>query len=169
MNKQRVTEVFENNEPNTPMSKEESMIFLNLLMTKEKDFLIDINEINKESKTYKHFKGLIESFLAQVFLKRLSTLTKLRITLGGLIVLIQYMNNPAIAVTYAYYLNSKLPEGTLVTLEEIGNVFPWGFFSKEQIEKMWDELKVKSTDALDECVCYGAADNLLDYVEFWEK
>jgi hypothetical protein len=169
MSKERIFYVFEQHEPKTPMSKSETEIFLKLLMTEDKEFSVDINEINKENDVYKHFKPLIESFQAQVFLKRLEILTKLHITLGALIILLQYFKTPAVSVAYAFYLHKKLPPNTPITVNTMGDVFPWGFFSEQQFNIIWSTLKIKSTDAIDEWHCYGAPDNLLDYAEPWEK
>jgi hypothetical protein len=139
-------------------------------MFTDKEFYEDLNEIDKDSEIYKHFKPLIESFPSQIFLKRLAGLTELRMTLGALIILSLYMKNPGICAMYAYYLYHKLPPNTLITLDKFSiNLFPWGMFSKAQLDKIWDAQKRESEDETKDCTCIGAPDNLLDYLETWKS
>lgn len=170
MDKQRLIDAFTKNTPRTQMSEEETMIMMKLMLSKEPEFSCDVNELDKNSEVYKHFKPLINGFQMQIFLKRLEHLAKLRISLSAFIAIAQHLESAGDAVMYAYYLSHKLPKDSFVGIQEIaGILFPWGFFSKEQLNAIWDEQKVREDDGLDECHCYGAHDNLLDYVEFWEK
>lgn len=170
MNKERLIEAFKKNQPSEPMTEEETTFFFNVLMSKEPEFSNDINELDKESELYKHFKPLINGFQMQIFLKRLEHLTTLRITFGAFLLIALHLENAGSAVMHAFYLHHKLPLNTLVTTNEVAmDLFPWGFFSKEQLSAIWDAQKVRPDDGLDECHCYGAPDNLLDYVEIWNK
>jgi hypothetical protein len=152
------------------MSEQETKIMINLMLSTDAALSTDINELDKKSKLYKHFEPLIKGFQMQIFLKRLEHLANLRITLGAFIMIAQHLNSAGDAVMYAYYLFHKLPANSLIGANEVSEqLFPWGFFSAEQLEKIWDIQKVRKDDGLDECTCYGAHDNLLDYVETWKK
>jgi hypothetical protein len=170
MNIERLTNAFKENQPRTPMSEEETMIMLNIMMSKEPEFSTDVNELDNTSEVYKHFKPLIGGFQMQIFLKRLEHLAGLRISLGAFLLISQHLNSAGDAVMYAYYMSRKLSKNSLVGFDEVTKaLFPWGYFSEEQLKKIWDAQKVRPEDGLDECKCYGAPDNLLDYVEIWER
>jgi hypothetical protein len=94
----------------------------------------------------------------------------MKISLGAFLMIAIHLESAGIAVMYAYYISQKLPKNSFIDIDEASTkLFPWGFFSEEQLNAMWDAQKVRPDDGLDECTCYGAHDNLLDYVEFWEK
>lgn len=170
MNKERLTSIFDKNRPNTPMTQDETMMFFNIMMSKDENISKDIDEIDKTSELYKHFEPLIKGFQMQVFLKRLEHLAKMKISLGAFLIIVIHLESAGSAVMYAYYIFHKLPKNCFIGVEEVSSkLFPWGFFSEEQLKAMWDAQKVRKDDGLDECTCYGAPDNLLDYVEFWEK
>jgi len=170
MNKQRLTKIFDENRPSTPMTEDETKFFMHLIMSSDENLAKDINEVDKNSEIYKHFKRLVDGFQMQIFLKRLENLAKMKISFGAFLMIAIHLYNAGIAVMYAYYIFHKLPKNCFVGAEEVSaKLFPWGFFSDEQLEKMWDAQKVLSSDGLDECHCIGAPDNLLDYYEFWEK
>jgi hypothetical protein len=170
MNKERLIEAFKKNRPSEPMTEEETTFFFNIFMSKEPEFSNDINELDKESELYKHFKPLINGFQMQIFLKRLEHLTTLRITFGAFLLIALHLESAGSAVMHAFYLHHKLPLNTLVTTTHISmELFPWRFFSEEQLSRIWDAQKVRPDDGLDGCHCYGAPDNLLDYVEIWNK
>lgn len=170
MNKERLTSIFDKNRPNTPMTVSENMFTIRLMFSTDENLRKDVNEVDKESEIYKYFKQLIDAFQMQVFLKRLEHLAKMKISLGAFLIIAIHLESAGSAVMYAYYIFHKLPKNCFIGVEEVDSkLFPWGFFSEEQLKAMWDEQKVKPNDGLDECTCYGAPDNLLDYVEFWEK
>ena len=75
MNKKKLIEAFEKHNPRTPMTEDETKIMVTLMMSKDTQFSTSIDELDKESEIYKHFKPLIESFQGQVFLKRLQGFT----------------------------------------------------------------------------------------------
>ena len=167
MNREKMVEIFDKHTPNTPMTEEEMMIMFNVLMSEDKTLSIDIEELDKESEIYKHFQVLLESFQGQVFLKRLKHFTSLKMTLGAFAILLQHMPTPGSCVMNAFYLSSKLPEDTLVTVETFADVYPFGFFSETQLKEIWAAQKV-SSEKTKEYTCVGAPDNMIDYVEVWK-
>ena len=170
MNKQKVVNAFNQIYPRTPLSEFSMKTLITLMMTNDKEFSVDLKEINKKSKTYKHFKPLIESFPAQVFLKRLEGLSDIHMTLGVLIMMMEYMKNPGACVMYAYYIHNKLPSNTLVDINTFSiRLFPLGMFSEKQLNNIWDAQKRESKEETENCACVGAPDNLLDYTETWKK
>lgn len=172
MNKERLTSIFDkyHYRPSTPMTQDETMMFFNIMMSKDENISKDINEIDKTSELYKHFEPLIKGFQMQVFLKRLEHLAKMKISLGAFLIIAIHLESAGNAVMYAYYMFHKLPKNSFISVDVVGStLFPWGFFSEKQLSEIWKEQKVRPDDGLDECTCYGAHDNLLDYTEFWEK
>lgn len=169
MTKKRLVEIFEKHNPRTQMTEGELWIAMGLMLTMEQEFHKPIEELDKRTKTYKHFKPLIDGFQMQVFLSRLKHMTSLRITLGAFIMIAQHLNSAGSAVMHVFYLHHKLPANTLVDVNVVSmNLFPFGFFSEKQLNEIWDEQKVRPEDGLDECTCIGAHDNLIDYLEFWK-
>lgn len=167
MNKEKLVGIFDKHNPNTPMSEDETMGMVNIMMGDDKSFSIDINELHTESEIYQHFKPLIESFQGQVFLKRLKNLTSLKMSLGAFAILMQYMPSPGACVMYVFYLYYKLPENTLITIDKFAELFPWGFFSEQQLNDIWSAQKVR-TDDHNGYTCIGAHDNMIDYLEIWK-
>lgn len=155
--------------PNNPLSEEESMLLIGMFMSGKDELDIPINEIDKKSEFYTEIKPFIEAFEIQVFLKRLETLTSLKMTMGALAMLAQRFNTVADVVMYAFYLHKTLEPNTVVNLNVFSTkLFPFGMFSAEQMREIWDAQKV-SKEEMDGFTCYGAYDNLLDYKEMWEK
>jgi len=167
MNKQMLIDIFDQHNPNTQMSEEETMVMFKILMSDDPNLFCDLDEIDKESKVYEHMKPLVESFEARVFLGRIKALTSLKISLGALIILMHHMESAGKAVMHAFYLYHKFPENTLVTTGKIAEIFPWGFFSDEQLNTIWDAQKVER-DNYKNYACIGAPDNLIDYIETWK-
>jgi len=167
MNKQKLINIFDKHNPNTPMSEDETKAMLKIMMSKDPNLSCDIEEIDMETDVYKHMKPLIEAFQAQVFLKRLEILTSLRMTLGALIILMHHMESAGSAVMYTFYLSTKLPKNTLVTVDKFAEVFPWGFFSEKQLHEIWGAQKVGPDDR-EGFTCIGAQDNMIDYLETWK-
>lgn len=159
MNKQTLIDIFEQHSPNTEMSEDETSTMFSILMSDNKDLSVDINEIDKESEIYKHFKPLINSFQAQVFLGRIMHLTTLKINLGALIILMHHMETAGKAVMLAFYLNYKLPANKFIGIETIAEIFPWGFFSEEQLNDIWNAQKVRVNDR---------TANMIDNSENWK-
>lgn len=162
----KLIDLFDNHEPNTPMDKDETKFMFIAITSNDPNFHCDIEEIDEESDLYKHFEPMIKSMIPQIFIKRLKTLTKLKISLGALILLLYHMESPGQAVMYTYYLKHKVEENTVITLNTIAEIFPVGFFSEKQLQEIWNKQKVKSSDM--EGICIGAPDNMIDYIETWE-
>ena len=167
MNKKKLIEAFEKHNPRTPMTEDETKIMMTLMMSKNIQFSTPIDELDKESEIYKHFKPLIDSFQGQVFLKRLQTFTSLKMTLGAFVILMQYISSLGACVMYTFYLHTKLPKNTVVTVETFADVFPWGFFSKQQLSDIWSAQKI-GTENQKGHQCVGAPDNMIDYLEIWK-
>ncbi len=164
----RINRAFEKNQPKKILTPEESKILIRLLFNEDKNLKIDINDIDKTSETYQYFEPVINSFLAQIFIKRIEHFTTHHITLGALIMMLMFMKNPGNCVMYTYYLHGKLKPNTLITLEVFSTeLFPWGVFSEKQLTNIWSVQKRREFD--DVSLCVGAQDNLLDYIESWKN
>lgn len=149
MNKQKLTEIFDAHIPETQMSEDETLAMFNILMSDDPNLTCDIDEIDKSTEVYETMKPLINAFQAQVFLKRLKALTTLKMSLGALIILMFHMESAGNAVMYAWYLQYKLPENTLITVDTFADVFPFGFFSKEQLNTIWNAQKDSNGNIID--------------------
>lgn len=102
MNKQKLIDIFEKHTPNTPMEEDENTTMFALLMSEDKNLSCDLNEIDKNSEVYSHFKPLIDSFQAQVFLSRIKALTTLKISLSALVILMFHMPSAGNAVMHVF-------------------------------------------------------------------
>jgi hypothetical protein len=158
----RITKAFKKIVPETPMTKDETKLFINIFMSNDSNFHIDINEIDKGCESYKYFEPVINSFLAQVFLSRLEACTSIKMSLGALLILLHHIDNIAESVMYAYYLHIMFPANTLVDLNKLTDIFPMGLFSSEQLDGIWDIQKIIPSDEIT-----GFMDNLLDYKKTW--
>jgi len=158
----RITNAFNEMQPSTPMTEDETEFFINIYVSDDDNFKIDINNIDKEGETFKNFKPVINSFLSQVLLKRLEVNTSIKMSLGGLLMLLHHINNLAESVMYAYYLHIMLPAGTLFNIKLLTEIFPLGFYSPEQLNGIWDVQKKIPSDGLS-----GIMDNLLDFEKTW--
>ena len=163
MNRQELIDIFNQHFPNTPMTEDETMAYMNMLMSQDPIFDVNLDEADKEDQNYKHFKPLLDEFISKVFLKRLEVMTSLKMSLGALIILSFHMPNPAVAIMHCFYLSYKLPANTLVTLKVISEkLFPWGMFSDKQLNDIWDAQKVSSSE-------FGGTDNMIDYPIVWKN
>lgn len=168
MNKEKIVDLFNSQSPKTPMCPDETSFMINVIMLDSvNNFDIPLNELSKDSEEYQHFKPIIESFFAQIFIKRLEYLTSLKISLGALIILSYHMDNPARAVMYLYYLHLKYKTNATITCSNLCEVFPNGFFSDKQLDIIWDGQKAIESERKG-YTCIGAPDNMLDYVEVWK-
>ena len=150
MSKEILHKLFDDNQPNTPMSEDESKFFMGMILSKDPVYNTDFNFIGKDSEIYKHFKPVFEAFQVQVFLKRLEVLTSLRISLGALIMIAMQLESAGNAVMYAYYLNYKRQPHTLITIDVFAReLFPWGTFSPEQLNAIWAGQKDGSKNLID--------------------
>lgn len=150
MKREDLVKLFDERSPNSEMSEEETMMMMGILMGENKELSIDINEIDKKSDLYNHFKPVFDAFVAKVFLGRLEALTTIKMSAGALVILMGHMPSAGAAVMYAFYLKHKLPENTLVTVETFGDVFPWGFFSERQLSEIWDGQKDGGANGIDD-------------------
>ncbi len=155
--------IFESHPPRKPMDETESKFLISILMNPEV-FDAAIDDVNKTSEIYNHFKPLINSFQVQVFLKRLEGLSTVRMTLGSLILLSMQMETPGISVMLAFYIHHKLPENTIVDANILcEKLFPFGFFTEEQFHQIWDLQKVKKSEE------HKGSDNWIDSSNLWLK
>lgn len=165
----RIDEIFDKHHPRTQMSETETMAMLNIMLSKDPAMNTDVYKQDETSDLYQHFKPLFDEFVFKVFLSKIKHFTTLRISLGAFIMLSLRLESPGNATMYAYYLHRKLPAGTLVTINDIAaKLFPWGFFSEEQLNLIWSEQKTNKKETAN-LKCVGSSDNLLDYIEMWEK
>jgi hypothetical protein len=138
----KVIEAFKVNQPCMELTEEDAKILMSFLMSKDDNLNIDINKLDKNSDLYLHFEPIIDSFVSRVFLKRVEVCTTLKISLGALIMLLLYMENPRNAVIYTYYLDYKLEPNTLVTLDVLSRkALPWGVFTLEQLDNIWNAMQ----------------------------
>lgn len=174
----RVAKLFQDNKPDTPMSDDEMRSMMGIMLSKEPQLTTPMDDLDKESEIYKHFKPLIDAFQLQVFLTRLKHVSKMRITLGALIMIAQHLEYAGNAVMYAYYCWLKLKPHTLITSTIIvEDLFPWGFFSDEQLNSIWDSQKLtrEETDEKEKGtlsltpIMFDGSDNLIDYQQSWMK
>ena len=139
----RVGKLFQDVEPDTIMSEEEMRVMMGIMLSKEPAFKQSIDDLDKESEIYKHFKPLLDGFQLQIFLTRLKHVAKMRITLGAFIMLAQHLESTGTAVMYAYYCWLKLAPHTLITSDVVAeDLFPMGFFSDKQLNSLWDAQKL---------------------------
>lgn len=174
----RIAKLFEDNQPNTEMSADEMRMMMGILMSNEPAFTTPVDELDKDSEIYKHFKPLLDGFQLQVFLTRLKHVAKLRITLGAFILIAQHLESAGTAVMYVYYLWLKLKPHTLITTNVLcEDLFPWGFFSTEQLNSIWSAQKItaeerelrKKSELTLTPVMFDGSDNLIDFQESWIK
>lgn len=166
MIKNRLSEIFDQYTPNTPMSEDESKIMISILLSDKSIFNKDVDDFDKNSEEYKQ---IISIFQAQIFLGRLKALTTLKISFGCLILILEHIDTPGKAVMYSYYMFKKLSEYTFIDINVFtSRLFPWGYFSDEQLNEIWNKQKIKEDD-VKELTCIGAHDNLIDYKEIWTK
>ena len=143
----RIAKLFEDNQPNTEMSVEETRITMGLMLSNEPEFSTPIEELDKESEIYNHFKPLLEGYQLQVFLTRLKHMARMRITLGAFLLIAHHLESAGVAVMYSYYIWLKLKPYTLITIDVVArDLFPMGYFSKEQLNFVWDAQKVNAED-----------------------
>jgi len=163
MSKQKLIDIFNQHSPITEMDEDETLVFMNMILSKDPIFDVDLNDIDKENPIYEQFKPVFDEFVSKVFLKRLEVMTSLKMSLGALIILSFHMPNPAVAIMHCFYLSYKLPANTLVTLKVISEkLFPWGMFSDKQLNDIWDAQKVSSSE-------FGGTDNMIDYPIVWKN
>lgn len=161
--KNRISEIFDQYSPNTPLSNEETELMINVILSDDLNLTKNVEEFDKKSKDYKR---IISIFQAQVFLSRLKAFTTLKISFGCLLLLLEHIKTPGKAVMYAYYMFKKLPENTFIDINVYTTqLFPWGMFSNEQLNEIWDKQKINKEEFKD----FYIGNNLIDYEEVWTK
>lgn len=162
--RQRLIDAFNANPPRDPMSEDETMVLMSILMSRNPDYDIAIDKLDKESEIYKQYKPILDIWIVQVFLKRLEVLSTVRMSLGALLALTYRLNNAGSAVMYAFYIHNAFPENTVVDVNLFSSqLFPWGYFSEAQLKSIWDSQKVRSSDN------DGVSDNIIDNSKVWIK
>jgi hypothetical protein len=167
MNRNKLISIFEKHNPNTEMSEDETTAMFKVMLSNDPNLSCDLDDIDTESNIYKHMKPLLETFQARVFLSKLKHLTTLKMSLGALVILMYHIESPGKAVMYTFYLSTKLPKNTVITVDKFAEIFPWGFFSEKQLNEIWSAQKVKSENCKG-YTCIGAQDNMIDYLEIWK-
>ena len=168
MERNKLISIFDKHNPQTAMSEDETMFMMNAMLSDDPNYSCNIYDIDKDSELYTHFVPLLESFVAQVFLARIKTMTSLKMSLGALVILMHHIESPGSAVMYCYHLHNKISENTIVTADKLAEAFPWGFFSDTQLKEIWEAQKVKKDDR-EGYKCVGAPDNMIDYLEMWKE
>jgi hypothetical protein len=168
----RLAKLFEDNRPETEMSADEMRTMMAILMSKEPAFNTPVDDLDKESEIYKHFKPVLDGIQMQIFLTRLKHVAKMRITLGAFIMIAEHLESAGTAVMYVYYIWLKLNAHTLITSTVLcEELFPWGFFSHEQLNKIWSAQKITKEDRQESLtpVMFKDSDNLIDFQQSWIK
>lgn len=162
--RQRLIDAFNANPPRDPMSKDEAIVMMGIMMSKNPDYDIAIDKLDKESEIYKQYKPILDIWIVQVFLKRLEYFSTVRMSMGALLPLVDRLKNPGSAVMYVYYIHNALSENTVVDVNLFSSqLFPWGYFSEAQLKSIWDSQKVRSSDN------DGVSDNIIDNSKVWIK
>jgi hypothetical protein len=150
--------------PEKPLDEEGMKIFIKLMISEDEKLKEVITSDNDE---------IVNATGIRIFLSRLGTLTTLKITRGAALAIGVNIENPGMAVLYAYYLNRKCDPNSTVTLDDVGKVlFPWGMISDDQHKELWEAQKIITSEEEEEAKAlqqYGVHDNLLDYKLTWVK
>lgn len=109
---------------NTPMDKETSELFLQMVMIENVNTFTTPNEIKQQ-------------FLYQVIDKR-AEFIGLELSEPAKTFLMFLTKSPGTAVMYLYALRSKFNS---VNISNIAETFPVGFLSESSLEEMWDKQK----------------------------
>jgi len=147
MKKKELLEMFNQNQPDTPMIADEATFMMNLLLIQDKDtrFSTDVDEIDLKSGDLNHFEPIIYSLLFKRFQKEIKSLGGIKMSLAASLVIMQHISNLKSLKVYSLYLYSKLPDNTFVDLKNIcEELFPWGFFSDEQIFEIYNSIESHS-------------------------
>ena len=133
-----------------PMSEQETMILMHIMLEKGKgnsnsiDGLYD--KVEKQSASLLILKDRLEGL-------------KKSLDKESLILCSVFCRTPGECVMYANYIAYKMKSNDIdhLTIEDLcSNVFPFGFFTDETLEKFWDIQKVNTEGN-------HGSDNLLDY------
>jgi len=115
-----------------PMSMELSKIFIN----------VNLMEMNEDG------KPLTKEFLYQVIDKR-SEYIGIKLNTYVKIFLMCIVRSPGAAVMYLYYLKSQHNDGSIIDMTKLTRLFPMGFLTADELDRLWDEQKVDGKNLLD--------------------
>lgn len=149
--------------PEEPLSDEMGKLLLNITMMIQSEPKLDELTMDDEIEENGIIKEVKETLMkessARIIwdrLKRCSPDTKP--TLGAMAVLSIFPNSPGEAVITAFYIHMRKNGETVNSSDICTDFFRSGFFSQEQLLKIW-ELQKRPGET---------PDNWLDYYEFWD-
>lgn len=125
---------------NTPMDKDTSYLFMQMLMSE-----------NNENFTVEPVKN---EFMYQMIEKRAEYIG-LELSNPAKVFLMFLTRSPGTAVMYLYAIRSKVNKANM---QDLTNIFPMGYLSEAELETMWDKQKGYNCDV--------KADNCLDAFKF---
>jgi hypothetical protein len=148
---------FENQTNHTPLTIEETKIFIQLVFTEKnrKGKGEDIEKLNSEAFPSDRYQILVKSIENGRFHFKISQEAAIFIAIMTRVIgdVIMYM-------AYLQYRYAK--EKKTITMQTLADTFPSGFPSKDSMEKMWDSQKVERDK-------FENSDNLLDYKECYKS
>lgn len=158
--KQKIDEL----KPDLPLTEEGSRIVMGLLLS-DHSKLKEIAFSNDSD--FQSMQGL------QIMIRRLETLSTVKLTVGAAVFISLAISNPGQAVLYAYYIHRKCDPDQIIGIDYVAEkLFPWGMISDKQHEELWDAQKLWTEEEQKEAKKlqqYGVHDNLLDYVGTWKE
>lgn len=114
---------------NRPMTKQESEMFISVMLNPELDTQFDEQFANKLG------------FSGKLLYSRLSEFSKAKITRGlALFVVVLSNGNPGNLVMWTYTIH-KMYKGKVVTIHDFVDQFPFGVPSEEGLSAVWDAQK----------------------------
>jgi len=122
-----------------PMNIKLSKIFINVNLM-EMNKALDMNDSNIEL--------LTKDFMYQIIDKR-SEFIGLNLNPYVKIFLTFLSRSPGTAVMYLYYLKSQHIDESIIDMTKLTMLFPMGFPTADELDKLWDEQKVDSNNLLD--------------------
>jgi|TARA_R110000787_G_scaffold11722_1_gene38394 hypothetical protein len=135
--------------PVTPMTLETTELFMRLIMIEKDGSMPNLEETGDE---LPFAMKLIKSFLKNRFTFRMTEpLQLIMAQISG------SAGNVVMYLTYLQYKAKRLDKRTL-SIEDLANIFPFGFPTDAVLQDIWDSQKVKRSQ-----VNPMGSDNLLDY------
>lgn len=135
---------------NTPMTQEQSKIFIACCMNEDK--------IENDPKANSIVKE--RSFTsASVFYNRVQSCHSYTISVAAAMFISTLIDNPGVSTIYANYIQYKAFKNGLkkVGIQDIAMMMPFGVFSKATLTQAWDLQKYRGD--------HPGSDNMLDYYE----
>jgi hypothetical protein len=141
-------------EKTIPLSEEQMKMLLSLLVMDEEESQKLYDELTKEF------------FMIKIFEDRLKA-TGRELNKAGLAFVSLCCTTPGEAVMYAYYIASQMKRkelGQKIDLQTLCmEIFPFGIFSRESLEKAWDGQKIERESGSDNLLDYAKASESLTY------